>query len=291
MWPAATASRTALCFAAAPAIQGQVTMVRKTDNDMRLLTQQTRVLGRLIKRGWTKTELSARLRVRPATVSAWFADPPVLATTRVRTRIEDLLNAQPPPRNLTAPRGSSSKAERAEADILERQHGLITAQDRIVQLATLCKQRHWSHQDLATHLQVSVRTVEKYFDQDWTGHIAPAPLRRLAVLLTERVKSESPEERFARATRKLFGKYFNTGFPDKSNLKVQVIQALALATGLNERTIYRYMPPYKLGIRPGRDVIESYELLASKLAPGTTFVDLALYRSTGGRPRKRSRPS
>ncbi len=234
---------------------------------------QKKLLVTLLRRGWTKADLGRALMARPATVSSWFGPNPSLAPPRLENKLKGLLDKDPPGVDYKAPmRGSLSESDRRARNKLERRHGLYTPRGRIKRLEGERARRGWTQMEMAIAIGVSLATYRRYLDDNNKDHISPEALNNIIRLIEEDIPGPTPLDRFNIAAKSIFGEYYSKPFPHRSNLKARVIAALADATGLTVRTIYRRLPQNQTTALPSIDVVEAFERVASELTGGS-FVD------------------
>ncbi|MGH9761804.1 MAG: hypothetical protein ACREDR_22060 [Blastocatellia bacterium] len=121
--------------------------------------------------------------------------------------------------------------------------GLGSAAQRAAGLRSLVRRSQWTHAELAEFLGVSTQTASAYLNPEWKGTLSLSVLRRLASLPDQDSAALSPRmERFHRAAKQLFGRYYYSGVPAFS--RFSIVKKLAPLMEMSERNVFRLLPPY-----------------------------------------------
>jgi hypothetical protein len=129
--------------------------------------------------------------------------------------------------------------------------------------------------ELRAKLGVTRTTMRKYLDPRYAGAVAYPVAKRIQSLRESQPLEPgelSLDERFHLAARRLFGRYYETGFPPNLRGNFCMIRRLSSLTGLAEKTIYNNLPPYdpkppdNPRARPRHKLVEAFELAARLLA-------------------------
>jgi transcriptional regulator with XRE-family HTH domain len=228
------------------------------------LREQTHLLEELAVSGWSQAALCRQLRLRRATVAAWFSAHPSLARPATRSEISELLGRLPPP-----PRSSPGRTPKTKALVaLESTCGVDSPAKRVMRLGELLTCNDWTQTDLAERLGIAVESVGTYLNPNWPGRIAPPVLRRLKRLLDAN-PSPNRQARFRKAAEDVFGPYY-AGLPKRSHDRVA--RLLAPMMGMSERHVHRILPPYSPGMIPSARAIDAIERTAKVLKRRRTSV-------------------
>lgn len=244
--------------------------MKKTDRAYRkLLAEQHAALRRLREeKGYSVVDIAELAGVTEYQAQKWLGDQ--LARQRSR---EILLRAADeeagwPGKPGPEQRGAVNEKDRARRDRLLAECALTPARVRVRTLLRMIKNLEVTREAFARLLSVHRTTLYDYLDpENELEPTLPVVLRikRLKQSIARGRAPASLRERFRRAARALFGEQiFDEGFGSRHALKAELISWLSHLGGLSTRTLYRWLPPYKRGIRPTRRVVEAFELAAAR---------------------------
>jgi transcriptional regulator with XRE-family HTH domain len=239
------------------------------------LRLQHEALDKLFRCGWTMEQVAAAVGVRSGSVLRWKRKEG-LASPGPHTKLIAAAKNSCPPDNIIPARknGRLTEEQKRRRDQLLKQWGLGDPVSRSNTLQEIVREYRLRVSELAAKLGVGKYTALKYLDPQYTGGVAYPVAERIQALRARGIEhgALSLDERFQIAARRLFGRYYDTGFPANDRRNLCMIRRLSSLTGITERTIYRNLPPYdfessqhpRLG--PSRKLVEAFELAARLLA-------------------------
>ncbi len=245
---------------------------RLNDSEARksLLFQQRDWLTNLFDRGWTRSAVSQEIGVRPETVSAWF-EMKSLARAGARSQLQSLhISKKSAPESSREGVGKISIEERQKRDEIERRYDLYEPVARARRIRQLAEEMGIKLSDLPRLLGADRDTIKNYVKPNYEGHIALPILERLVSIIEMSSQSLtsgiSLEDRFQLVAQRLFGPYYETGFPPYSAERRKALNILSSFTHSSKRSLYRYLPPYgKERVRPSIILLANMEALADSL--------------------------
>lgn len=245
------------------------------------LIEQSSWINDLIMRGWTYASLDRELDVRSDTISRWHNQKSVArgvgreklaALHRLRKRP----SAQGEVHGLIGP---ISAAERAARDAKAKRYGLHEPEKRAATIKKLAKRCGLTLPQMARFLNIGYKTIHKYADPTHKRAIAPVVLDALVnMILTQRNGATlSHEGQFHNLARRLYGKYYDSGFEPGSDERLRVFDILLVYTGLSRRALYAYIPARggfgKQKLRPSKAFIRKLEELVNLLEPNKNLLN------------------
>jgi len=245
------------------------------EREARLRLQQE-ALDKLFACGWTLRRIAVATGVSDVSVLGWEKKG-ILARPGPHARlIAAAMNAsQEIDSVLARTRGRLNKEQRNHRDQLLKQCGLYNTAGRINTLREIMREHRLKVPEMATRLGIGRTTLQRYLDPRYTGAVVYPAAKRIQSLRESQILEPdglSLDERFHLAARRLFGRYYDTGFPENDRRNYCMIRRLSSLTGLAQRTIYNNLPPYDSkpshGPRsqPRRKLVEAFELAAHLLA-------------------------
>lgn len=235
----------------------------------RLLAQQHEALRRLREeKGYSMSRIAAFAGVSERHARNWLGGQ--LARRHSRELLvraaEDTTAAHvasPPAR-----RGVLRNEDRALRDRLLLECDLKPARRRVRTLLGMIKDLKITREAFARLLEVHRTTLYDYLDPDNDLMPALQVVLRIKRLKQDLAKGHRPatlRERFHNAARVVFGdQLYAEGFAGHRELRPKMIAWLNQVSGLTERTLYRWLPPYEKGVSPPLRVVEAFELARSQ---------------------------
>lgn len=239
------------------------------------LAEQAAWINELIKRGWSYSAIDRQIDVRADSISRWHHKQSV-ARGVGRDRLAALYRSRkrpPAPEDMRGLIGPITYEERIVRDAKAKRFGLHEPAKRAARIRKLARQCNLTLPQLAQLLNIGYKTIHKYANPKHEGALAPPVLDALIELIQTHGHgaSLSPESEFHQLARRLYGKFYETGFAPGSAERVKVLDILQMFTGLSRRALYPYVPPpggfRKIKLRPSKIFIKRLGDLADMLEP------------------------
>lgn len=244
-------------------------MKKKTRDNRRSLAEQHEALRRLREeQGYSISDIAALAGVSEYQAQKWLGGQ--LARRHSRELLIRAAAEVSVPAGAMAKeqRGAPSKKDQAHRDRLLVECDLTPAAVRVRTLLHMIDELEATREAFARMLGVHRTTLFDYLDpENELKPTLPVALRiqRLKRDIARGRAPASLRKRFLAAARLVFGEIiFKQGFADQRALQPKMITWLNQLSGVNERTFYRWLPPYGENIRPATRIVEAFELAASQ---------------------------
>jgi predicted transcriptional regulator len=166
-------------------------------------------------------------------------------------------------------RGGQGTKELEERDSLLRELRMHTPRLRSRALKRLISELNATREEFADLIEVHWTTVYKYLNESGGEMPAHTVLLRIKKLKQEVETGHAPDtllRRFLAAAEDIFGKEtLMHGFSGPSAVRAEVVRWLGSVTCINERTLYRRLPPYDKPFRPTLRMLSEFEKAASEM--------------------------
>jgi predicted transcriptional regulator len=139
---------------------------------------------------------------------------------------------------------------------------------RVRAVRKVMREHRLTRYQMAGLLGVGDMTVRQYLNPNYTSALSIGVARRLRDLRDGQADVPDvidPGARFHAAARRLFGRYYETGFAMYERRKVCAIRCLTAHTRLHVQTIYKHLPPYGPKFKPSMSAVQAFELAVLRL--------------------------
>lgn len=240
---------------------------RKIPRDKLLLAQRV-LIGGLRCRGFTFQQIGTGIGVSDYATRRWYYRES-LARPLAYERLVQMATApsatEPRPRRTE--RNPNSISQQVWQGILA-ECDLWPLLRRSITLNCVMKRLETGPDEFAEMIGVSPRLLNLYLQKRYSLMEAPVVYQVLKLSWTVQgaPKSQSYEERFHQAARRLFGDYYEKGFSTEDPYRHLAISKIAELTGLNESVVVSCLPPYSDQTRAFSLVTNLFEEASRQLA-------------------------